>query len=178
MKNFYLAIIVAGLIACLLTTCDPDNYKSSYIIVNGDKGHLYYGAITDNGTNFDITSREYFLSFSSHQDRNSSDYFDFTIHSVDTEELGEALYYYGLNENPGEFCCFELGSDIEYDYSGTAVSGIRLSDYTCEVIESEVKVTEKRYGQFVFEIRLKLKRLSDNQLFTVDCYFDNSLTEY
>lgn len=174
MKKLSIFFIALAGSLLLFNSCGEIKTPQRYLAVNGEKIELKTASLTDYGTNFYITTREYDLDFAT-SDFNPSDFLHFTIYSTDLSELAEGVYTYSFGgEQPGTISYVSFGNNIGYDNSNQANSGTRIDDEAA-VFSGTVTVSwENDRFYFYFDLVADF----NGSTFHIQGEYNDVLTEY
>lgn len=174
MKKFSLVITAFLAVIFVLNSCgDSDTTAlAKYMTINGAKVRLAVAEISDYGVDEDITYREYRLSFKSSAS-NPANYLTFYIYSTSTTRLQEGTYTYQYAPiESGILSYTEVGSNLQYDGSGQAVSGKRISESN-SAYSGTVSVSKKNDNYyFVFDLIADY----DGSIYTIEGEYNDVLT--
>jgi len=135
----------------LFSGCTKDEERpENYFEVNGEKYKVPLGYIDDDGTNSEITYRNYDIKICDQLDKSRA-FFLFTIKSNSTTRLEEGTYSYSYSYKKGVFSTPTIGFDVVYDERGQAISGTRIKESQMSNIQGSVQVSQEE-GDYKFTI--------------------------
>ncbi len=156
-KVLFFAALVVGVYSC---ASDPEEEKpENYIQFDSSKVTIGFGELDDDGTptSGEIDTRIYDIRLANSLSTNASNYFQFTIYSNSTKRLAEGTYnFINYGGDPGDASKLKIGSNIEYDATGSAVSGTRTSSYYMSDVKGTV-IVDYKDDSYSFDINLSYK---------------------
>lgn len=145
------AVVIFG--SLLFSSCEEVELPTKYMEINNRRIELSTATIDDRGTNHEITYRKYGINFES-SGAYPTDYLYLNFYSTSTSRLQEGVYEYAFfTGEPGDISDISLGTNLKYDETGNATSGVRFSEFTGE-FSGTIKV-EKENGDYKFSFDLE-----------------------
>ena len=149
-----LFLLFAGILTIsFFNSCaDEEVEPAGHFTYDGNEYTVEYGVIDDKGTNDEITYRKYAIELKSGNIDDPKSYLKFVIYSNSTTRLEEGVYTYAYIAGASEFSYLKFGCDIEYDESGVAISGTRISESSATISGTITVSQEDGDYKFIFDM--------------------------